>query len=107
MYILNITYVVAENKVAQWKNWLKTEAFSKSIAFQHPSFQLYKINHVAEEGQVSLKTSPWSIYLKNSSMPFTQKVWGPYSDPNVCFSKRCSLEKRFRFFRNRYRHAIP
>jgi Domain of unknown function (DUF4286) len=52
MYILNITYVVAENKVNEWKSWLKGEAFSKSMTFQNPSFQLYKINH-REEGQVS------------------------------------------------------
>lgn len=53
MYILNITYVVAESQVNQWKKWLKEEAFAKSVAFQNPAFRVYKINHVAEEGQIS------------------------------------------------------
>jgi Domain of unknown function (DUF4286) len=53
MYILNITYVLAESKVGQWKNWLKEEAFSQRVAFQKPDFRIYKIHHLAEEGQVS------------------------------------------------------
>jgi|GEM_PF-1921145 len=53
MYILNITYVVADSKVPLWKNWLQQDAFSNSIAFQNTPYRVYKINHVAEEGQVS------------------------------------------------------
>lgn len=53
MHILNITYVVAESKVALWKKWLKEDALSKSVAVSTPSYRVYKINHVAEPGQVS------------------------------------------------------
>jgi hypothetical protein len=53
MFILNTTYITTQNNVEAWKNWLKEEAFSQSIAFQTPDFKVYRIDHAAEEGQVS------------------------------------------------------
>ncbi len=53
MYILNITYVITENKVVLWKNWLKETTASNQLTINPPAFRIYKINHIAEEGQTS------------------------------------------------------
>ena len=53
MFILNTTYITTKNNVAGWKNWLKEEAFAESIAFRTPEFRVYRIDHAADEDQVS------------------------------------------------------
>lgn len=53
MFILNTTYITTKNNEAAWKNWLKEDAFSQSIAFRTPDFSVYRIGHAADEDQVS------------------------------------------------------
>lgn len=53
MFILNTTYITTKNNEAAWKSWLKEDAFSQSIAFRTPDFRVYRIDHVADEDQVS------------------------------------------------------
>ena len=53
MFVLNTTYITTENNIATWKKWLKEEAFSESIAFRQPDFAVFRIDHAAEDGQVS------------------------------------------------------
>jgi hypothetical protein len=53
MYILNVTYVLADTKVALWKKWLKESALAQNDVPDLSSIQVFKINHVAEAGQVS------------------------------------------------------
>lgn len=53
MFILNTTYITTKNNIDSWKFWLKKEAFSESIAFGTPEFRVYRIDHAADEDQVS------------------------------------------------------
>lgn len=53
MFILNTTYITTKNNIEAWKTWLKEEAFAESIAFRSPDFSVYRINHTADEDQVS------------------------------------------------------
>jgi hypothetical protein len=53
MFILNTTYITTKNNIEAWKNWLKEDAFKESIAFSKPVFNVYRINHEADEHQVS------------------------------------------------------
>jgi hypothetical protein len=53
MFILNTTYITTKNNVPAWKSWLKEEAFAESIAFSAPDFRVYRVNHEADEDQVS------------------------------------------------------
>jgi hypothetical protein len=53
MFILNTTYITTENNIPHWKKWLKEEAFQEGITFVTPEFRVYRIDHAAEEGQVS------------------------------------------------------
>ncbi len=53
MFILNTTYITTKNNEAAWKYWLKEEALSQSTAFRMSDFRVYRIDHAADEDQVS------------------------------------------------------
>jgi len=53
MFILNTTYITTKNNEEAWKHWLKEDAFSQSMAFRTPDFRVYRIDHAADEDQVS------------------------------------------------------
>lgn len=53
MYVLNTTYIVHEPSIPTWKEWLNKHVFVKKAAFKNQSYQVFKVNHITEEGFVN------------------------------------------------------